>query len=364
MIIGIDGTPLTIPFHCGLRHYLEELLKSLANIDKKNEYLIFVTKNVHIPKQKNFTLKLAPSKLPIFKRQLFLTLSARKENVDIFHYPDSWGSIFINFPKTVMTFHDLAPSSSYPRWHEDLKYLILRNWNIFVRGIILRKTKAIIAVSNSIRKESVKIAKRSTPVFVIRHGVSKAFEVLKEYDKKNFFLAMTDFSPRKNILRILEAHSLFLKKTDSKIHLKIIISTSYPKKNLLTSLKQLHTDKYVDILEDVSSKTLVRLYNQASCLLYPSLYEGFGLPILEAMASGCPVITSNYGAMKEVAGDAAFLVNPKSVSEISKAMEKIVKNKKLAAGLKLKGLKRAKSFSWEKTARKTLKVYEEVYENG
>jgi hypothetical protein len=104
------------------------------------------------------------------------------------------------------------------------------------------------------------------------------------------------------------------------------------------------------------------LYNSAYIFMYPSLYEGFGIPILETMASGCPVITSNVSSMPEVAGDAAVLVNPYSVEEISAAIEKVLSDEQFRMGLIEKGLVRAKQFSWEKTVRETLQVYREVYE--
>ena len=105
---------------------------------------------------------------------------------------------------------------------------------------------------------------------------------------------------------------------------------------------------------------LVYFYNLAEVFLFPSLYEGFGLPVLEAMACGCPVITSNISALPEVVGDAAILVNPYSVEEISTAMEKVLTNKTLRLELAEKGLKRAREFSWKKNARETLELYKKV----
>jgi len=364
MRIGIDGTPLTIPFHCGQRHYLENLIFGLAKIDKRNKYVIFATKKVPIPNQKNFTLILIADKFPVFKRQLIMPLVARRQKLDVFHYPDVWRSVFFNFPKAITTLHDRAPSSSYPKWYESAKYTFMRKFNDFVRSLTLKNSSAVIVPSKFIAKDAAGLIQSKIPIIPIHHGVSSNFAVIKSIRKNNHFLAMADFSPRKNIFRIMEAYSLFLKKRQKKINLYIIISTSDPKKGILNKARELNILKFIKILEDVSLKQLVALYNKSLCLIYPSLYEGFGLPIIEAMACGCPVITSNYGAMKEVADDAAYLVNPRSISQIKNSIEKIAESPKLSEILRERGLKRAKLFSWEKTARETLKVYKSVYLNG
>ena len=114
-------------------------------------------------------------------------------------------------------------------------------------------------------------------------------------------------------------------------------------------------------MENVTQERLIKLYNEASCFLYPSLYEGFGIPILEAFACGCPVITSNYGAMKETAGDAALLVDPKDPKKIMSSMKRITESNKLRNKLIVRGIKRVKEFSWKKTAGETLKAYEKLY---
>ena len=363
MRVGIDGAPLTIPYHNALRHYLENLIFNLAKIDKKNDYLIFTSKKIPIPKQKNFSLILISDKLPILKRQILLPLAVKSQGLDIFHYPDVIGSVFFKLPKTIITVHDLAPSLAWPTWYESPKYAFMKYYNYFVRRYLFKYSSAFIVNSNYISKEFKKFTKLIKPITVIYEGVDLLFNPMKGVVDE-FLLAMTDFSPRKNINRTLEAYSLFITKTNLKIPLKAIVSTSYPKSAILAKAKQLRIKKYVKVIENVSSAQLVQLYNRATCFLYPSLYEGFGLPLLEAMASGCPVITSNYGAMKEVTGNAAYLVNPRSVSGIAYAMQRVSTDKKLAEILKKKGLKRAKQFSWRETARKTLKVYEEVYKNG
>ena len=121
--------------------------------------------------------------------------------------------------------------------------------------------------------------------------------------------------------------------------------------------------KSVKIRTNISDTSLSNMFNQAAGLIYTSLYEGFGLPILESFACGCPVITSNYGATKEVSGGAALLVDPYSVKEIAEAINRIATSDVLKGKLKESGFERIQNFSWERTARKTLRVYKKIYEN-
>ena len=172
---------------------------------------------------------------------------------------------------------------------------------------------------------------------------------------------MGDFAPRKNISRVFEAYSKLPNKMKNEYRLKVVASTDSAAKDFSEKIESLSISNRVDVLLNVSVEKLVLLYRQAAGFLFPSLYEGFGLPILEAMACECPVITSNYGAMKEVAKDAGLLVNPRNIPEISKAMIKIVDDRRFSESLKRRGLKRAEQFSWKETATKTLKVYAKTY---
>jgi len=125
-------------------------------------------------------------------------------------------------------------------------------------------------------------------------------------------------------------------------------------------VQRLELEHYVRFTGYVEEEDLPALYNGADLFVFPSLYEGFGLPVLEAMACGTPVVTSNTSSLPEVAGDAALLVDPYDVEEIATAMRRILEDEALTAELRAKGLARAKEFSWERTARETIAVYEKV----
>lgn len=357
MIIGIDGTVLGIPFESGQRRYTHNLIFNLAKIDKKNKYIIFGPKNIQIPKNKNFHLVVWPKYFILFRRQIALPILTRLYKVDVFHYPDVWGSIVRPCSNTVVTFNDLAPSHAYPAWYESVLYFSMKLANYFVRKYTLSYATSIIIISKTIKNEYEKTYGHDARLKIIYDGISAEFK-RKISKKANYFLAFTDFSPRKNIARVLEAYSIFIKKNpNTNTKLKIIISTNYPREAILKRSCRLDIEKHIEILTAVTNKDLVKLYNKSICLIYPSLYEGFGLPILEAMACGCPVITSNYGATKEIAGGAAVLVNPRNVKEIYESMLRIKKSTSLQKKYIKLGVKRSKQFSWNNTAINTLKIY-------
>lgn len=359
MIIGIDGKPLTIPFPCGLKRYAQELLTYLAKLDKKNTYIIFLPRSISFSLPPNFIFRVGSNVLPW---QVQLPFLVNREKTDVFHFLLQHGSIFFRHVKIISTIHDLAPDYFYPRWNENFYYSLLSKYVHLVRGRILAKSLAFIAVSNATRKELVKMGIKQ-PIYVVPEAASGFFRpVNRVKTTNNYILAMADFSPRKNINRTLEAYALLPKPLQQSFSLRIIVSMRAPQKIIRAISQRLQIDDRVRIEMLPSEKRMIWLYSQAAVFVYPSLYEGFGLPILEAMACGCPVITSDRGATAEVAGDAAHLIDPRSSGAISRAMQKIVTQPALAAKLQKAGLTRTKHFNWQKTARKTLEVYEKVYQ--
>lgn len=357
MIIGIDGKPLTTPFPCGLKRYAQELLTRLAKIDKKNTYIIFLPKPISFLLPPNFIFRTGSNLLPW---QVQLPFLVSREKVDVFHFLQQHGSIFFRHAKTVSTIHDLASQALYPRWHENLFYSLLGRYVNLVRGRILATSLAFIAVSKATRKELVELGIKQ-PIYVVPEAASGFFHPITQVKtKNNYILAMADFSPRKNILRTLAAYAALPTNFQNKYQLRIVISMAVPEELIKDAARRFGITEKVILERRPNDRRLRKLYSRATIFVYPSLYEGFGLPILEAMATGCPVITSDRGAMKEVAGDAAYLVDPRSSSEISLAMQKIVTQPALAAKLQKAGLARAKQFFWEQTARKTLAVYKSV----
>lgn len=364
MKIGIDGTPLSLSHPCGVKHYAEKLIEGLSETDRKNQYYIFVPGKYGKLKNANFHFIQLPKLVPLFKRQLFLGYFARKYKIDLFHYLEPFGSIFYSHPKIVTTIHDIDLDITYPKFR-NIKYFLKRYYCAATRYFVIRKTKVFIFVSNSIKKEFYLkfsgVSKKSSGN-IISEGVSKTlYKSKKNRNYGKYFLCMGDFSPRKNIKRIFLAYKKLPQKIKITYGLKVVSSTRESSENFTKLTRFLRIKNNTEILTSIDQKHLESLYSNAEAFLYPSLYEGFGLPILEAMSFGCPVITSNFGAMKETAGNAALFIDPTNVADIFTSMTRIIEVKGLRNKLIKKGLKRAKKFSWKNTARETIVKYEELY---
>ena len=362
MKIGIDANPLTISFSCGTKNYTRNLLINLAKLDKTNEYVIFVKKSVKIPKQKNFKLVVFSNFLPFFNRQLLLPYFVKKAGVDIFHNMEPYGSFFLKHSKIITTVHDIDLKLTYPFFS---KYILNRIYCEFSRWWIFKKSHSFIANSESTMKELKNSfgIKKSKPISFIYISYDKRIFFKKGAFKKNF-LCMGDFAYRKNIKRVISAYSSLPSNIKNEHKLVVIASTLSSAEKFRKIAKKYNSFKNVKIYTAIDDAMLACLYCSSYIFIYPSLYEGFGLPILEAMASGCPVITSNYGAMKEIAGSSALLTDPKSEKFITDAILRVYKDEKLRKSLIDKGLKRVKKFSWLDTAEKTLELYNYVYKGS
>ncbi len=177
---------------------------------------------------------------------------------------------------------------------------------------------------------------------------------------EDYLLFVGSLEPRKNIGLVIEA----LERCRFDIPLVLVGWEAWGEKRWLEAARSKGLEKRIFIVGYVDDETLARLYSGATALVYPSLYEGFGLPILEAMACGCPVICSNVSSMPEVAGDAARLIDPFDAEDLAAAIDEVIDSSAYRAHLFQKGLRRAAAFSWTRTARKTLAVFRKVIEEN
>ena len=177
---------------------------------------------------------------------------------------------------------------------------------------------------------------------------------------EDYLLSVCSLEPRKNIPLLLQAFSQVLTEDKFK-HIKLVLvgRKAWGNNAINDRILELHLDENVIITDYVSDEDLLSLYNGAYCFVYPSLYEGFGLPILEAMACGIPVVTSNNSSIPEVAGDAAILINPSSALDIEKGIKTVLRDPKLRDEMVEKGYTRVKDFSWENIIGNMVKQYRE-----
>ncbi len=256
----------------------------------------------------------------------------------------------------VVTFHGGAMFSlPYRVYYDSIRQAIegtIRKYVSYIKWkTFMSKADAVITVSEYGKREFCSIFNvYEEKVIPVYHGID--FELFKPFDlsERRYFLHVSQYQPKKNVDRIVEAY----RRLDTPKPELVLVVPGYR--------RALEDSNIRIIREPKTSHDLVKLYNGAIAFIFPSLHETFGMPILEAMACGCPVITSNTTACAEVAGDAALLVNPYSVDDIAKAMQMLLMDKRLAESLKKKGLERVKSFSWEKSARHHFEIFKRVIE--
>jgi len=351
MRIGIDIS--SIPYGTGVSVYTKELVRALTRLDTQNEYILFGgslrrreeiyrfvdsldrrVKSV-IASFPPFAADLVWNRMHVWPVERFIG------KLDIFHSSD-WAQPPTK-AKTVTTIHDLAPFI-YPReTHPKIRAVHKRRL-----GWIKKEVDAVIVPSESSKKEAVKLGVNEAKIHVIPEALRPNFSTSeKRPNVRGKYLLTVGTAGRKNIDRTAEA----FRKVKQKLKIEKLVVIGQVPANL-----DLDGPRSSDVVftGHVSDLELGRYYSHAEALVYTSLHEGFGLPILEGFASGIPVVTSNVSSMPEVAGDAAILVDPRNVRDISKGIEKALKNKK---DLAKKGKVRLKSFSWQRATEETLKVY-------
>ncbi len=346
MKVAIDVSPLSSGHKVrGVGFYLQNLKEALLNYHSEHDYIFFENYK-NLPK-----------------------------DVDLVHFP-YFEPFKLSLPfkkkyKTVVTVHDLTPTVFKnhfpPGFKGELKWQVQKRSLENVDGIITDST----ASKNDIQKI---VGAPSDKIFVVYLAASADFHKLEDlktadiiFDKykipKDFILYVGDVTWNKNLVRIVEA----VKKTKFNLVLvgKAIANRKYDRKNLwnrdLIRVQELisESQRFFPV-GFVPNEDLNFLYNRASLLLMPSIYEGFGLPVIEAMQAGTPVVSSKEGSLLEVAGDAAFFVDAFDDYSISLGIIKLMGDRKLREELAEKGLERAKEFSWKKTADRTVEIYEQI----
>jgi glycosyltransferase involved in cell wall biosynthesis len=267
----------------------------------------------------------------------------------------------------VVTVHDLA----LVRFPEFSKRLLGERWSIYKTRKTLERATKVVAVSENTAKDLCDFYQvPPEKVRVIYNGIGEELcstpssESLKSVRARyaipsgDYILYVGGSDSRKNLERLFEAFSILLKKIKP---LTLVLTGGMGRggKEIYGRISALGLERHVVLTGHLPTQELRLLYSGARLFAYPSLYEGFGIPVLEAMACGVPVMTSDTSSLPEVAGNAACLIDPYDIQAMAEAMEKILEDKNLAASLRAKGLERVKAFSWEKAARQTLEVYKE-----
>lgn len=379
MNIGIDANCLIFE-KAGVGKYTQNIIKNLLKIDKKNHYFLYFTflrhkhKRVELinellgKKSKNVTYKI----IPIPARWFELLSGANfpiqriiKEDLDIFFAPYATGIAKNGFSKMVTMVHDLV-FLRYPE-HRGKK---LSNYYLKRHKIAILNSKKIIVPSRATKNDLVNLLNvKNEKIQIITEATDRNFRKLKDnpriigrYIEPNtkYILSVGTLEPRKNLIKLILAYSLLPHALQREYKLMIVGAQGWNNDIFFKTLKNLNLQDKIILTGFVLDKDLPYIYNRAAVFVYPSLYEGFGLPPLEAMACGTPVITSNNSSLVEVAGSAAVIVDTQKEEEIAAAIKNIISKPKIAEKLSMRGLIQAKKYSWEKAARQTLEIFENV----
>src|SRR3989344_2287030 len=376
MKIGLDISQVV--HGTGVSSYIAQLVEHLAKIDKRNEYVLFGASLRGIGKfrdlkekltsHKNFLFKVVP--IPptvlefLWNRLHIVPVEKFIGEVDLFHSSD-WiqPPVKSATTKRVTTVHDMVtylfPSSLHPKIVATQKRRLAR---------VKKEVDVIIVDSNATSEDLIKFSEiPEEKIKVIYLAASSDFkpqdedkikEIVEKYKiKKPYILSVATQEPRKNIQKLLDVfEKIRLERTN--FNLVLVGKHGWGKEPDLSNSGFEGSVIYTGF---VPQEDLPALYSGCRVFVYPSLYEGFGLPILEAMACGAPVITSNNSSMAEIAKDAAILVDPRSENQLKRAIEMILDlNLENYQKMVNASLNRARVYTWTKTARETLKVYEEV----
>ncbi len=372
MRIAIDATPITN--RSGTGYYTQKLIEFLGRADSENKYVLFCPKGYKAdlehpgmfdyPNFRFIELRSRSQAAVAIWRQLSLPAQLRKLKIDLVHFPSFIASLRSDTP-SVVTVHDLC-FALFPEAFSTLR-------RIYYRSIIPQSVKrcdSVIADSDSTRKDILeRLNAEDDRVRTVHLGVDpvRFFRVIRESERerlreqynlpKEFILYVGTLEPRKNVARLIRAFDYGIVSRGLSHHLVIAGRKGWLFDDIFREVRALNLEDRVHFPGFIPPSHLAALYSMTRALAYPSLYEGFGLPCLEAMSCGAPVITSDRSSLPELVGDCALIVDPTSVDSIAGALNKICSDDELHKVLSEKGPRRASHFSWLTTAKKTVEVY-------
>lgn len=372
MRIAIDARAANVPQLTGVEYYTLRLIENLLHIGPQHTYTLLlsepptpVLQNLNaVTHVVNKTLK--PSKFWPFLR-LPLEFALHPSRYDLFFSP-VFALPYISAPVGVAAFHDLA-YEFFPEYFTVYERYRQRFFSRFSAG----KASRLIAVSESTKNDLIKLYGVDESKISVIHIAydEKLFNfdlatkptrlVSKSTSKGPYILFVGTMQGRKGVDRLLRAFDLFKQRHQTNYRLILAGKKGWRDEKIWAAYQSMQHQNDVVVTGYVPEKDLSALYAHADVFVFPSLYEGFGMPVLEAQACGTPVITSNTSSLPEVGGDAAYYVDPCNIEEIASAVANVVFNRRLREDFIDKGLVNVKRFSWEKVARQTLAVFEETF---
>ncbi len=376
MQIGIDLRCLMHKNYSGVAEYTYNLLDNLFQIDSQNQYKLFYNSNhdvsINLPNFDYGNVEFIGFKYPnkflnfSFKFFNYPKIDLLLKNIDIFFIPNLNFLALSKKCKKMITVHDLS-FELFPDFFSKKRIF----WHKFIKPKkIISNCEKIIAVSENTKNDLINLYQLTdNKIKIIYSGIDQQiykkldnnlpnFQKIKNKYKlpENFILYLGTIEPRKNIEGIIEAFNLLKTRNNKLANLNLVIAGNkgwnYDK--VFQLAKNSNFSKQIKFTGYIDRKDKPYLYNLAQIFIFPSFYEGFGLPVLEAQACGTPVIASANSSFPEILKNSAFLVKPDNLSEISQAILQILNNQKLKENLINQGLKNSQRFTWQKTAQQTL----------
>ncbi len=348
-------------FNVGIGRYCRGLIAALGEVDKENEYHVLMPEAAHrLPVFNNVHYHVI--RIPFFKRRVWEQLAPQLVGrYDVLHFPHD-SSVTWKRGKFVITIHDVKPLI-----FETLKPR--RGLNHCIERLLVpdRQDQAdhVLTVSECSRRDIMERLRFPTErISVVYPGIDRDqfkpdYSSPSRSNSRPYILCVAGSDPTKNVEALLDAFAQ-LPRELREAHDVVLVGDLRRRQDVRDRVGQLGITAQTKFASVVDDAQLVALYQHARVFVFPSRYEGFGFPVLEAMACGCPVITSNASSLPEVVGDAALLADPSDIKGFVKHLEQVLADEELRRMLREKGLVRAAQFSWGRAARETVRVYERV----
>jgi glycosyltransferase involved in cell wall biosynthesis len=368
--IGIDLTGIWRR-PTGIFRYSAETAKQLLllpEIEPALRFVFFFSREIHpdfAPFQQSFETVICPTRNELLGKQFWFPRILPRLRLDVMHYPTFPPPYFrFSSPRTVMTFYDAGPWR-YPQAQTLHGRLYFRT--LLSRGI--RGCEHAVTLSKHAKSEIGHfLGNHYLPKISVAPGAAQAHfgqattDALKQQVRAahhlpdSYLLTVATVEPRKNLPTLLDAYTQLRQQLGQTCPALVIVGRKgWNCDDILRYMKTL--EEIVHFLDHISDQDLIAIYQMATCFIFPSLYEGFGLPVVEAMTAGCPVITTTSSSLPEVAGDAALLVDPLNAAEMAHAMQRVLQDAALQQRMISAGRVQAARFSWEETAR----IYRDAY---
>jgi glycosyltransferase involved in cell wall biosynthesis len=381
--IGIDARFLTHPQAGGFKTYTENLIAALDECDDKNEYILYLDREPdqrsRLPTGSNFEIRIVQERVPLigmlWREQLDLSRRVWRDRLDLFHSPCMTAPLRLPCP-LVVTIHDMIwYSQKYTLGKPKHMKQELIHW--YWRKVAERaahRAAVVLTVSEASKRSIVQeLGLADNRIFVTYEAASEIYRPITEGQLTaqlrqryaldcEFILAIGSADPRKNIATLIDAYAILPATLQEQYQLVIVWTHPSLAPETQELVERLGLSERLQFVKQVPNEDLVVLYNAATLFVFPSQNEGFGLPLLEAMSCGTPVLTTDNSSIPEVVGDAAIMVEADDTDAMAKEMGRLLMDPSLREELVERGFKRAAGFSWSNCGRDTLRVYEEVYE--